>query len=138
MSEHWIDRFQGRIPRRNYQARVINGEENGLVINLFSKEYDIRIHFGIVSGIQMLDEGVLLNNEDAEWSDCDSLRDQNFSSTIYEIEDGSFGNYIAASMGDDYFQARKLRQYNIVTLNYVISVVSGDKPEITVYPGGAI
>lgn len=138
MGAHWIDRFQGRIPRKDYQACVENGEEHGLIITLFSKEYDVRLDFGIVEGIQMLDEGVLLNNDDGEWSDIGKLTEQNFPSTIYEIRGGSFGNYIAQSMGCDFFHSMEMKQYNIITLNYVISIVAQYEPEITVLPGGSM
>ena len=130
MNGNWLDTFRGIIPRQTYTAHLSAGEEKGLIVTLSGDLYEVTINFGAVQAVQMLDEGVLLNGEDTE--QLKTLRDQDFPSTLYEIENGNFGHLIETQMGSDLYHALGCRQYNIVTLNYVIFVVSLWEPQITV------
>ncbi len=130
MTEIWLDTFQGIIPRNNYSASLSDGEESGLVVTLKSEHATVTIFFGVVRAHQMVDEGVLLHGEDSE--QFAALRAEDFPSTIYEIENGDFGCYIRAQMGQDLYGFLDCREYIIVTVNYLISVVTTHPPEITV------
>ena len=130
MTEIWLDPFQGIIPRNNYSVLLSDGEESGLVVTLKSEQAAVTIFFGVVRAHQMVDEGVLLHGEDSE--QFAALRAENFPSTIYEIENGDFGCYIRAQMGQDLYDFLDCREYIIVTVNYLISVVTTHPPEITV------
>lgn len=128
MTEIWTDSFPGKIPKQNYSAQIINGEEMGLVIQLYGQDYDAVIDFGIIAGLQIFDEGTLLhcsNNDEV-------LKQNDFPSTIYLVENGAFGRYTADCMGLELYHDMKCRQYNIVTNNYLISVISQWEPDITV------
>ena len=131
MNEIWLDTFHGIIPRCDYAAHLSAGEASGLSIKLESNSAEVTISFGFVHAFQMLDEGVLLQCADSE--QFAAIRLQNFPSTIYEIENGSFAGYLEAQMGASLFHDLHCRQYIIVTLNYVISVVASWPPEITVH-----
>jgi hypothetical protein len=74
------------------------------------------------------------------WIDCFHSRipRHNYPSTLYELLDGSFGSCVANSMGADYFRSLNLKQYIIITLNYVIHVVTRWEPELTIFPGGTL
>lgn len=130
MNETWLDKFPGIIPKQTYTARLSAGEENGLIVTLDSESFTVTLNFGAVQAVQMLDEGVLLNGEDTE--QLRFLREQGFPSTIYETENGAFGRFLESQMGSDLYHWLNCRQYTIVTLNYVICIVSSWKPEITV------
>ena len=130
MIEIWLDPFQGIIPRYNYTAQLSDGEESGLVVTLKSEQTTATIFFGAVRAHQMVDEGVLLHGEDSK--QFAALRAENFPSTIYEIENGDFGCYIRAQMGQDLYDFLDCREYSIVTRNYLISVITTHPPEITV------
>ena len=130
MTEIWQDPFQGIIPRNNYSVQLSDGEESGLVVTLKSEHTTVTIFFGVVRAHQMVDEGVLLHGPDSE--QFAALRAENFPSTIYEIENGDFGCYIRAQMGQDLYDFLDCREYSIVTRNYLISVITTHPPEITV------
>lgn len=130
MIEIWQDPFQGIIPRNNYTAQLSDGEESGLVVTLKSEYTTVTLFFGAVRAHQMVDEGVLLHGQDSE--QFAALRAEDFPSTIYEIENGDFGCYIRAQMGQDLYDFLDCREYSIVTRNYLISVITTHPPEITV------
>lgn len=130
MNGIWLDNFQDRIPRQQYSVQLSAGEETGLIITLTSNQCEVVIGFGAVHAFQMLDEGVLLQGADSE--QFAAIRDQKFPSTIYEIKNGDFSRFVESQMGHELFSALDHKQYIIVTLNYVISIVTPWEPEITV------
>lgn len=132
MNGIWLDSFQGIIPKQTYTTRLSAGEEKGLIVTLESNQCNVIINFGVVQAIQMLDEGVQLNSEDTE--QLRILRAQGFPSTIYGIEHGDFGRFVESQMGSELYSALGCRQYNIVTLNYGICIVTLGEPEIRVTP----
>ncbi len=54
--ERWKEVFIGTIPKAVYQMQLINGEMQGLTIELLSSHTHATIHFGIVQAVRMLDE----------------------------------------------------------------------------------
>lgn len=132
--EDWIDIFPNRIPKRKYFLRLTNGEEHGLVVNLISSDYEVQLEFGLVQGFNVIDEGVLLNPYTNYDNSIDflQLRSEQFPSTIYQVINGAYAHSIMQYFGETLFLAFNLRQYNIVTENYVIMVVSQAEPKIRV------
>ena len=96
---------------------------------LINKEID----FGVVAGVQMLDEGVELNLSDDDESDDEfiRIRSKGFFNTIYQVRNSHFGLYIRKLMGDELFDLLNYQEYCIITLNYVIYVISKYEPKIT-------
>ncbi len=133
-TEEWMPIYENVIPKQKYTARVSNGEQHGLVILLTGKAYSARIDFGAVQAVQMVDEGTnLLNPPGCIPGESVALtRDRKFANTIYEVHNSAFSRYIQACMGDELYHALKLREFDVVTENYVISVVTRWEPEITV------
>lgn len=60
--EKWHEVFAGKIPREPYQMQMVNGEEQGLTIELSSVRTCVLIKFGVVRAVRMLDEGMGVNN----------------------------------------------------------------------------
>ena len=57
--ERWKEVFAGIIPKAVYQMQLINGEKQGLTIELSSGHTCVRISFGAVLAVRMLDEGIV-------------------------------------------------------------------------------
>ena len=57
--EKWKEVFVGLIPAGNYQTKIINGEDTGLVIELKNNFKKIIIEFGITQAIRIFDEGIV-------------------------------------------------------------------------------
>lgn len=130
--EEWVDRFVGLIPFDYYTMHLQTGEENGLIILLEGEHSNVNIDFGIAHAINVLDEGVQLNDPPG-FSTCNDLvPETTFPSTIYLIKNGRYAHFIELCMGKVLFETLHLRQYNIVTQNYVVMVIAQDDPLITV------
>ena len=119
------------IPAGKYQACVKNGEETGLSIELESHEHLISIHFGAVSALRMLDEGVVLNSL-FDKSDDEANSFDDFSSTIYCVQNGEFENFVKGTSSDLY-EYLDLKHYVVFTMNYIIEVISKWEPSIKVH-----
>ena len=117
------------IPAGKYQAFVKNGEETGLLIELESPEHLITIHFGAVSALRMLDEGVVLNGLFGENNEV-YLAD-NFSNTIYLVQNGEFENFIKGT-SNELYEYLDLKHYVVFTMNYIIEIISKWEPSIGV------
>jgi len=128
--EKWQEIFEGVIPIGKYLAEVRNGEEEGLVILLENIEYSVKIDFGAVSAIRIFDEGILLQGTFEE-SELAKYKRDNFTNTIYKLSGGEFENSVRKMSGEIY-DILNLEHYLIITLNYVIEVISRWKPEISV------
>lgn len=57
--ERWKEVFSGIIPKAVYQMQLINGEKQGLTIELSSGHTCVRISFGAVLAVRMLDEEII-------------------------------------------------------------------------------
>ncbi|MBQ4059973.1 MAG: hypothetical protein IJD40_13755 [Lachnospiraceae bacterium] len=129
--EKWKKIFPGLIPRDNYEVFLKNGEEQGLVIKLLSKDYVVELNFGMVSAMRMIDEGIILNDYfDNKISN--EYEKENFSNTIYEVFDGEFDDFIKKTGGDLYDYC-KLRHFVIISLNFVIEIMTAYEPVINIY-----
>lgn len=128
--EKWIEICKGLIPIGQYTVEMENGEGNGLVIKLENKNNLVVIDFGAISAVRMLDEGIILQGlfDDSELK---KYKVNGFANTIYKIENGDFGNSIKKMSGDMY-DALKLGHYLVITLNYVIEIISSWEPEIDI------
>ena len=60
--ERWKEVFVGTIPKAVYQMQLINGEKQGLTIELSSSQTCVMINFGMVQAVRMLDEGIVQSN----------------------------------------------------------------------------
>ncbi|BCJ92679.1 hypothetical protein acsn021_02480 [Anaerocolumna cellulosilytica] len=128
--EHWTEIYKNVIPDGKYQTLVQNGEESGLSIRLESKEYTININFGVVAAFRMLDEGILLN-EVFYNNEIIKFKNNKFANVIYKIENGEFGNFIKNACNELYSYL-ELEHYTIVTMNYIIEIISSGEPDIKV------
>lgn len=128
--EHWEEIYKNTIPVEEYQALVKNGEESGLLIKLEGNEYIANINFGIVSAFRMLDEGIVLSGIFDE-NEITKYKKNNFSNTIYKIQNGEFGNFIKKT-SNELYDYLGLSHYVIITINYVIEVISEWEPSIEI------
>ncbi|MTD40390.1 hypothetical protein GIX45_17545 [Erwinia sp. CPCC 100877] len=133
--EKWIDRFSGVIPHNAYDyfVNIKSGEEDGLIIELeYTKDDKERviIDFSSTKAMRIAEEGMYLTGIFRD-EEIGKYKESEFESVIYEIEDGEFGNLIKETSAGlyDYF---KMKHYIIITLNFVIEVINGSDPEITV------
>ena len=128
--EKWKEVYKNKIPKDEYEILVQNGEEKGLIIELISSKYNVSINFGVVSGLRMLDEGIVLNFlfDDEQ---LDVFRDKEFSNTIYQIEDGEFDEFTKQISGGLY-EYLGLKHYVIISLNYIVEVITEWEPEIQI------
>ena len=128
--EKWEEVQENTIPCGKYCVLLRNGEETGLFIELENVEYSIKINFGAVSALRMFDEGVLLQNIFNQ-NVLSNYKKDNFSNVIYKVTDGEFGKLIKTSCNElyDYLE---LNHFVIVTMNYVIEVVSKWEPCVEV------
>jgi hypothetical protein len=128
--ERWREIYKNTIPAGQYWTLIRNGEEAGLLIKLESSENTVNINFGVVSAFRMLNEGIVLDGIFDE-NEISKYKRNNFSNTIYEILDGEFGNFIKKA-SNELYDYLGLTHYVIITINYVIEVVSGWEPSIEV------
>lgn len=128
--EQWEEIYKNTIPAGKYQTLVKNGEETGLIIKLENNECIVNIIFGIVSAFRMLDEGILLAGIFDE-NEISKYKRTNFSNSIYKIQNGEFGNFIKQT-SNELYDYLDLKHYIIVTMNYVIEVISEWEPNIEV------
>lgn len=126
--EKWKKVFEKQLPKAQYQVQLQNGEEKGLVINLVSKESRFELDFGSVSAVRMLEEGVALDNlfHGAEFED---LKNTGFSNVIYQLDGGEFGAFIQKT-SKGLYEYLELKHYVIVTMNYIIEIITQWEPEI--------
>ena len=128
--EQWEEIYKSTIPVGKYQTLVKNGEEAGLSIKLESNEYIANINFGVVSAFRMLDEGIVLEGIFDE-NEISKYKNSNFPNTIYKIQDGEFGNFIKKT-SNELYDYLGLKHYLIITINYVIEVISKWNPSIEI------
>lgn len=127
--EQW-EEIINPIPVGNYQTIVKNGEESGLVIQLESAENIVDINFGAVSAFRMLDEGIVLGEVFIE-SEILKYKADNFSNIIYKITGGEFAKFIK-NVSNNLYDYLDLKHYIIVTMNYLIEIVSEWEPSIDI------
>ena len=132
-NEFWQDRFRDQIPRETYEMQLLQGEQQGLVIHLYGSAHHVTLDFGIVQAINILDEGVQLHDPPGvTFVNQAELHRSGFPDTLYQVENGAYAAYLKACIGTDLYEAMNLRQYNLVTLNYVVEIICSAEPIITV------
>ena len=128
--EKWEEIIEKTIPSGKYQALVKNGEESGLIIELESNQHEVIITFGVVVALRMLDEGIVLTGIFDEHA-IQKYKNDNFSKVIYKVQNGEFGNFMQ-QISDELFEYLELKHFIIITMNYVIEVISKYEPNIEV------
>ena len=132
INEEWIDQFVGEIPFAKYVAQFEISDESGLLVRLKSDTYQVLLDFGFVYGINILDEGVQLNDPPNCNSDDDIMPPSNFASILYLVRNGRYLQYVKRCMGDLLFDSLQLQQFNVVTQNYNVMIVCHDNPIISI------
>lgn len=128
--ERWKEVFAGVIPKAVYQMQLINGEKQGLIIELSSSHACITINFGMVHAIRILDEGIVQSNLYSE-NEIRKYKDNDFQNIIYEVQDGEFAEHVNR-ISDGYGEALKLKHYVVITQNYNIDIVTEWEPTIEI------
>ncbi|MBC1661702.1 hypothetical protein HB947_09360 [Listeria welshimeri] len=131
--EIWKDTFIKQIPKDEYTIDLNNGEEEGLKIVLNGENdcHKVLLDFGAVSSYRLLDEGIVLNENLFNQDEVEKYKKNNFQSTIYRIENGEFSKFIN-EISNDMFYVYGMKHFIIITLNYVIEVVSSFEPTIKI------
>ena len=133
VNEIWHDSFHGQIPKDNYEMQLIQGEQQGLLIHLYGSLHHVTLDFGNAQAVNILDEGVQLNDPPGvTFVNQAELHRVGFSDTLYQVENGAYAAYVKACMGTNLYEALDLRQYTLVTRNYVVEIICGAEPIITV------
>ena len=133
LNEIWQDYFQGRIPKESYEMQLLQGEQQGLLIHLYGSAHHVTLNFGNAQAVNILDEGVQLNDPTGvTFLNQAELRQAGFPDTLYMVENGAYAGYIKACMSTDLYEAMNLRQYTLVTRNYVVEIICSAEPIITV------
>ena len=128
--ERWKEVFVGTIPKAVYQIQLINGEKQGLTIELSSSQTYIMINFGMVQAVRMLDEGIVQSNLYSE-NEIQKYKDNDFQNIIYEVQDGEFAEQIN-QISDGYGEVLNLKHYVVITQNYNIDIVTEWEPTIEI------
>lgn len=128
--ENWQEVFIGKIPKERYQMQLINGEKQGLTIELSSNHTYVVIKFGIVQAVRMLDEGIVQNNLYYD-NEIKKFKDNNFQNVIYEVQEGEFGKQID-QISDGYGEYLNLRHYVVITSNYNVDIITEWEPTIEI------
>lgn len=128
--EKWKEVFVGKVPKAVYQIQLLNGEKQGLIIELLSNQMRVMIKFGMVQAVRMLDEGIVQSNL---YSDIEiqKYKDNNFENVIYEVQEGEFGKQIN-KISSGYGEVLKLRHYVVINQNYNIDIVTEWEPTIEI------
>ena len=116
--ESWQKVFEGKIPKEKYEMLLQNGETKGLVINLKSPNHSITINFGIVSAIRILDEGIALNNL-FDTEQIEMFRRHKFDGFVRKI-------------GGELCDHLNFKHYVIVSLNFIVEIITEWEPNIEV------
>lgn len=128
--EKWTEILDGIIPLDNYQTNLMNGEDNGLIIELNGNKHKVVINFGVVKAVRMLDEGIVQNNLYSE-NEVERLKKSGFQNVIYEITDGEFEKQIE-NISEGLWDTFDAKHYIVITQNYNIDIITECKPEILI------
>jgi hypothetical protein len=128
--ECWEEFNKSAIPVGKYQVKATNGEELGLFIQLENAEYKVNIDFGAITAFRMLDEGIVMEGLFDEKAII-KYRERNFSNIIYKVKEGEFGKTIK-NASNGLYDALGLEHYIIITMNYIIEVITQWEPNIEV------
>lgn len=128
--ERWKEVFVGKIPKSVYQMQLVNGEKQGLTIELSNRYICVMIKFGMVQAVRMLDEGIVQNNLYSD-NEIRKYKNNNFQNIIYEVHDGEFAKQIDRISGG-YGKILNLKHYVVITQNYNLDIVTEWDPIIEI------
>ena len=128
--EKWQEVFIGKIPKEPYQMQLINGEKQGLTIELSSNHTCVVIKFGIVQAVRMLDEGIVQSNLYCD-NEIKKYKANNFQNVIYEVQEGEFGKQIN-QISNGYGEFLNLKHYLVITPNYNVDIITEWEPTIEI------
>ncbi|MBD5541509.1 MAG: hypothetical protein HDR00_10045 [Lachnospiraceae bacterium] len=128
--EKWQEVFIGKIPKELYQMQLINGEKQGLTIELSSNHTCVVIKFGIVQAVRMLDEGIVQSNLYCD-NEIKKYKANNFQNVIYEVQEGEFGKQIN-QISNGYGEFLNLKHYLVITPNYNVDIITEWEPTIEI------
>lgn len=128
--EKWEEVFAGKIPKAVYQMQLINGERQGLTIELLSANVCVMIKFGAVQAVRMLDEGIVQSDLYSD-SEIKKYKEDGFSNVIYEVRQGEFAKQIK-QVSDGYGDILNLKHYVVITQNYNVDIVTEWEPTVEV------
>lgn len=128
--ERWEEIFIGKIPKAVYEMQMLNGEKQGLTIELSSDNVCVKIKFGMVQAVRMLDEGIVQNDLYSN-TEIKKYKGDNFSNVIYEVQQGEFAEQINQIAGC-YGEILNLKHYVVITQNYNVDIVTEWEPTIEI------
>ena len=128
--ENWHEVFTGQIPKELYQMQLINGEKQGLTIELSSANVCVMIKFGVVQAVRMLDGGIVQKDLYSD-TEIKRYKEDGFSNVIYEVQEGEFGKQIN-QIADGYGEYLNLRHYVVITQNYNVDIITEWEPTVEV------
>ncbi|MBQ9767783.1 MAG: hypothetical protein IJW37_06750 [Lachnospiraceae bacterium] len=129
--EKWHEVFSDRIPKGVYQMQLIDGENQGLIMELTCNQVCVMINFGMVQAVRMLDEGIVQNSLYSD-SEIRKYKDNNFQNIIYEVHGGQFGKQVN-DISNGYGAFLNLKHYVVITQNYNIDVITQWEPTIEIF-----
>ena len=129
--EKWKEAFVGIVPQGNYQTKITNGEDKGLVIELRSNNNIIILNFGIIQAVRMLDEGIVQKGLYLD-REVECFKKDGFKNVIYEVVDGEFSKQVE-NIADGYWETLDAKHYVIITQNYNIDIITECEPEINIF-----
>ena len=132
--ERWKEVFVGKIPKAIYQMQLINGEKQGLTIELLSNHTCVKLQFGVVLAVRMLDEGIVQNNIYCD-NEIQKFKDTNFQNVIYEVQDGELAKQIA-QISEGYEEVLDLKHYVLITQNYNVDIITEWEPTLVIKEEG--
>lgn len=128
--EKWQEVFIGKIPKAVYQIQLLNGEKQGLIIELSGNQICVMIKFGMVQAVRMLDEGIVQSNLYSD-NEIKKYKDNNFQNVIYEVQEGQFGKQVN-KISNGYGEVLNLKHYVVINQNYNIDIVTEWEPTIEI------
>lgn len=128
--EKWEEIFVGLIPKGQYMTNLTNGEETGLIVQLFDETINISLDFGCIYALRMLDEGLVQSSLYSD-EEIKVYKENEFSNVIYKLENGEFMHQTKEIAGN-YSDFLTMNHYLIVTMNYCIDIISAFEPTICV------
>ena len=128
--EKWQEVFIGKIPKAFYQIQLTNGENQGLTIELSSKQVRVMIKFGVVQAVRMLDEGIVQGILYPD-NEIKKYKDNGFQNVIYEVREGEFGKQVT-DISNGYKEFLNLKHYVVITQNYNVDIVTEWEPTIEI------
>lgn len=134
--EQWEEVFPHRIPADVYSTRLINGEEQGLQIELLGSKHIVHLKFGVVKAIRMFEEGMAIDGPYSQ-KETQRYKENQFQNVIYQVKNGEFGRF-ADTIAGGFAQVMEWKHYLVITQNYNMEILTEAEPDIEVEQQNAI